>query len=46
MFVMAVFVYLEPFKSEQLISFVLIWTALTIYSIDSVVHYRRFGMTE
>ena len=46
MFVMAVFVYLEPFRTEQLISFVLIWTALAVYSIDSVVHYRRFGMTE
>ncbi len=46
MFVMAVFVYLEPFRSEQLISFVLIWIALAVYSIDSVVHYRRFGMTE
>ena len=45
MFVMAVFVYLEPFRTEQLISFVLIWTALAVYSIDSVVHYRRFGMT-
>jgi chloramphenicol-sensitive protein RarD len=44
MFVMAVFVYLEPFRTEQLISFVLIWTALAVYSIDSVVHYRRFGM--
>jgi chloramphenicol-sensitive protein RarD len=46
MFVMAVFVYLEPFRTEQLTSFVLIWTALAVYSIDSVVHYRRFGMTE
>ena len=46
MFVMAVFIYLEPFKSEQLISFILIWTALAIYSMDSVVHYRKSGTAE
>ena len=43
MFVMAVFVYLEPFKIEQLISFFLIWAALAVYSADSVVHYRNSG---
>jgi chloramphenicol-sensitive protein RarD len=46
MLVMAVFVYLETFRMEQLISFVLIWTALAVYSIDSLVHYRRSGMAE
>ena len=44
MLVMAVFVFLEPFRTEQLISFVLIWTALAVYSTDSVVHYRRTGL--
>jgi chloramphenicol-sensitive protein RarD len=40
MFGMAVFIFLEPFRTEQLISFALIWAALAIYSIDSFVHYR------
>ncbi|MDA9762009.1 EamA family transporter RarD [Desulfobacterales bacterium] len=43
MFVMAVFLYLETFRMEQLISFILIWAALAVYSIDSVVYYRRSG---
>lgn len=43
-FMMAVFVYLEPFSAEQLISFALIWAALAVYSIDSVFHFRRAGM--
>jgi len=43
MFVMAVFLYLETFRMEQLISFILIWTALAVYSMDSVVYYRRSG---
>jgi chloramphenicol-sensitive protein RarD len=46
MFVMAVFIYLEPFRMEQLISFILIWIALAIYSVDSVVHYRSSGTAE
>ena len=41
MFLMAVFLFKEPFRSEQLISFILIWTALVVYSIDSVIHYRK-----
>jgi len=45
MLVMAVFVFLEPFRTEQLISFVLIWTALAVYSADSVVHYRKADIT-
>ena len=43
MFLMAIFVFMEPFKTEQLISFILIWTALAVYSTDSVVHYRKTG---
>ena len=43
MFVMAVFIYLETFRMEQLVSFILIWTALAVYSMDSVVYYRRSG---
>jgi len=41
MFLMAVFLFKEPFRPEQLICFMLIWTALVVYSIDSVLHYRK-----
>ncbi len=41
MFLMAVFLFKEPFRSEQLICFLLIWAALVVYSIDSVIHYRK-----
>ena len=41
MFVMAVFIFNEPFIKTQFISFIMIWTALGIYSADSVVHYRK-----
>ena len=41
MFLMAVFLFKEPFRLEQLICFILIWTALVVYSIDSVIHYRK-----
>lgn len=41
MFIMAVFVFHEPFMKAQLVSFVLIWTALAIYSTDSVIFYQR-----
>jgi chloramphenicol-sensitive protein RarD len=41
MFLLAVLVYGEPFTPAQVWTFVLIWTALGIYSIDSVRTYRR-----
>jgi len=41
MFGMAVFIFLEPFQMEQLVSFTLIWTALAVYSADSVIHFRK-----
>ena len=41
MFLMAVFLFKEPFRPEQLICFILIWTALVVYSIDSVLHFRK-----
>jgi chloramphenicol-sensitive protein RarD len=41
MFLLAVLVYGEPFTTAQLWTFLLIWTALAIYSIDSVRMYRR-----
>ena len=37
-FCLAIFVYDEPFNSEKLITFMLIWTALFIFSVDA---YRR-----
>ena len=43
MFAMAVFLFNEPFIKVQFISFLMIWTALGIYSFDSVVTYRRKG---
>lgn len=43
MFLLAVLVYGEPFTPAQVWTFVLIWTALGIYSIDSVRAFRRAG---
>lgn len=41
MFLLAVFYYGEPFSTAQVWTFVMIWTALVIYSMDSVIYYRR-----
>jgi len=43
MFFLAVFYYHEPFSTAQIWTFVMIWTALVIYSTDSVIYYRRKG---
>jgi chloramphenicol-sensitive protein RarD len=40
-FLLAVLVYREPFEPVQLWTFILIWTALGIYTVDSLRHYRR-----
>jgi chloramphenicol-sensitive protein RarD len=40
MFVLAVFLFGEPFSSAQVVTFILIWTALAIYSTDSMRYYR------
>lgn len=40
-FFLAVFIFDEPFRTAQTWTFVLIWTALIIYSTDSVIYYRR-----
>jgi chloramphenicol-sensitive protein RarD len=40
MFILAVFLFREPFSSAQVVTFFLIWTALAIYSTDSVRYYR------
>jgi len=41
MFIMAVFLFREPFAMAQVVTFILIWTALAIYSTDSMRYYRR-----
>jgi len=40
MFILAVFLFGEPFSSAQVVTFILIWAALAIYSADSVRYYR------
>ncbi len=42
-FLLAVFVYREPLSSTALLTFVLIWSALAIYSFDSVMMIRRLS---
>lgn len=41
MFILAVGLFREPFSSNQVVTFILIWTALAIYSTDSVRYYRK-----
>ncbi len=40
-FLLAVFVYHEPLRPAQLSTFILIWSALVLYSWDSVMHSRK-----
>jgi chloramphenicol-sensitive protein RarD len=41
MFLLGVFAFNEPFSQEQIIAFILIWTALGLYSVDSVWTHHR-----
>lgn len=41
MFLLGVLVYHEPFPPERLVTFAAIWTALGLYSADSLSAYRR-----
>ena len=41
MFLLAVFAYGEPFTAAQVWTFVMIWSALAIYSVDSLRAFRR-----
>ncbi len=41
MFFLGVFLYDEPLSSAQIWTFVMIWTALCIYSTDSAMFYRK-----
>ncbi len=40
-FLLAVFYYSEPFSSQKLITFIMIWIALAIYTIDSVYRHKQ-----
>lgn len=41
-FILAVFVYSEPFSRDQFFSFILIWTALSLYTADSyMIHHQK-----
>ncbi|MBI9090918.1 MAG: EamA family transporter RarD [Desulfobacterium sp.] len=40
-FFLAVFMFDEPFSSKQLVTFVMIWAALALYSADSLFMMRR-----
>ncbi len=41
MFLLGVFVFGEPFQKAQVVTFIMIWIALGIYSVDSVVFVRK-----
>jgi len=41
MFLMAVLLFREPFVKAQVVTFIFIWTALAIYSTDSIRYYKR-----
>jgi chloramphenicol-sensitive protein RarD len=43
MFILAVFLFHEPFSSAQVVTFILIWAALAIYSKDSLRYYHDSG---
>jgi len=42
-FLLAVLAYREPFSTEKLLSFALIWLALGVYTTDAVRSHRRPG---
>lgn len=41
LFLLAVFVYGEPFRMTQLVTFGCIWLALVIFSLEALYHQRR-----
>jgi len=43
MFLLAIFAFNETFSMAQVWTFVFIWTALAIYTTDSIRYYRRNG---
>ncbi|MBF0303087.1 MAG: EamA family transporter RarD [Desulfamplus sp.] len=45
-FLLAVFIYHEPFSHQRLVTFILIWTALAIYSLDSFYAFKKRRVSE
>ncbi len=41
MFLLGIFVYNEHFAMAQVVTFALIWIALILYSVDSILFYRK-----
>ncbi|WP_258807979.1 EamA family transporter RarD [Pseudidiomarina sp. CB1] len=41
MFILAVWVYGEPLAADKLVTFAIIWAALALYSLDTLVHQQR-----
>lgn len=41
MFILAVWVYGEPLAADKLVTFAIIWVALALYSVDTLVHQQR-----
>ncbi|MBT4518949.1 MAG: EamA family transporter RarD [Halieaceae bacterium] len=39
-----VFIYREPFPIDRMIGFVLIWTAVSIFAVDSMIRLRNVSM--
>jgi chloramphenicol-sensitive protein RarD len=42
-FLLGVLYYHEPFSTAKVWTFIMIWTALAVYSTDSILCYRRMG---
>ncbi len=40
-FIIGIMLYNEPFNQHQLLGFIMIWAALIIFSVESLVVYRR-----
>lgn len=45
-FLVAVLIFKEPFGDDDLVAFAAIWTALLIYSTDSVMHEQKLRRTQ
>jgi len=45
-FLLAVFIYHEPFSHQRLVTFILIWVALALYSADSFHDFRKRRVAE
>ncbi|HAS15038.1 MULTISPECIES: EamA family transporter RarD [Idiomarina] len=41
MFILAVMVYGEPLEESKLVTFIIIWSALALYSFDSIIQRQR-----